>query len=117
MRRALDRRLLAAEKAAQSKAPKFQIIRVTGGLPGPVRCAKIDGEHRQRLSGETVEQFEERLFAAAKDAKAKTLVIGGALCGCAWRTAQDFEAHLGGFRPCDDGEDVNEIAVEQYGDR
>lgn len=116
MRKAIDRRLAAAEEAANARAVKLQMIRVEGGLPGSTRCATVDGVHWQRLPEETVEQFEQRLLAAANKAKAKVLVIGSPLCGCAWRTPDDFEEHLAGFRPHDDGED-DEQAREPQVDR
>jgi len=115
MRRAIDRRLVRAEEAAKSTAPKFLIIRVRGGLAGPVRCATIDGVHWKRLLDETVEQFEDRLLAAATATKAKTIVIGGPLCGCAWPTSEDFAAYLAG--PDFARFDPDGIAIEPQANR
>ena len=112
MRKLIDRRLAVAEEAANARAVKLQIIRVTGGLPGPLRCGKIDGVHRKRLPEETPEQFEKRLLTEANNTKAKLLVIGGALCGCAWETSRDFEGFLAGLRPHDDDEDDDEKTRE-----
>jgi hypothetical protein len=111
MRRAIDRRLAAAEETAKSKAPKFQIIRVSGGLPGATRCAKVDSVHFERLPEEAVDVFENRLMAFAEKAKAKTLVIGS-LCGCAWKAPGSFEAYLAGpdFRLFDE----DGIALEKW---
>jgi len=94
MRRAIDRRLAAAEQAAMAKAPVFHVIRLKGGLPG-LRCAVADGLHWERLSDEPIEIFEERVIAAAEKAKAKTVVFGG-LCGCAWQEPGSFEKYLAG---------------------
>jgi hypothetical protein len=93
--RNIDRRLAAAEQTAKSKVRKFQIFRVTGGLPGPIRCARAGALHWERLPAESMESFEERIVEAAVSAKSKTVVIGG-LCPCAWRTPESFEAYLNG---------------------
>jgi hypothetical protein len=105
MPRAINRRVTAAEQEARSRAPVFRIIRMRGGLPGPIRCASADGSHWQRLADEPIEVFEKRIIAAAESAKSKTLVIGG-LCGCAWKTPASFKAYLGGpdFRQFDEDE-------------
>jgi hypothetical protein len=95
MRRAIDRRLVAVEQAAISKAPEFRIIRVTGGLPGPIRCAHADGLHWQRLPDEPTEVFEKRIIALAQSAQSKTVIFGG-LCPCAWQEPGSFEKYLAG---------------------
>jgi hypothetical protein len=114
MRKALNRRVAAAEQAAISKAPAFRIIRVQGGLPGPVRCAQMDGVHCQRLPDESVEIFETRVIAAAESAKSKSVIFGG-LCGCGWKEPGSFDAYLKGrdFQLIDE----NEIAIEQREDQ
>ena len=98
--RTIDRRLDAAEQTARAKFRGFHIIRVTGGLPGPIRCATANGLHWERLSDEPIEVFEKRVIEAAESAKSKTVVIGG-LCGCAWTAPGSFEAYLAGpeFHP------------------
>jgi hypothetical protein len=101
--RNIDRRVAAAEQTARAKFRSFQIIRVTGGLPGPIRCAKANGLHWQRLPEEPMEAFEKRVIEAAESAKSKTVVIG-ALCPCAWRAPGSFAAYLAGpdFRQPDE---------------
>lgn len=101
--RNIDRRLAVAEQTAKSKVRKFHIIRATGGLPGPIRCAKANGLHWQWLPEETMEVFEKRVIEAAESAKSKTVVIGG-LCGCAWTAPGSFAAYLAGpdFREPDE---------------
>ena len=114
MRRAIDRRLAAAEQVARTQAPKFCIVRVRGGLPGEVRCAKIDGVHCERLPDETAELFEEQILATARSTKAKTVLFGG-LCPCAWTAPGSFEEYLKGpdFRLFD----ADGIALEKPEDR
>jgi hypothetical protein len=98
MDRRIERRLRAAESRAKRKKKRDdpRVIRVEGGLPGPVRCARSNGLHWERVSEEAMEDFEKRVFAAAKAAGAKNLVIGG-LCGCHWKEPGSFEAYLNGL--------------------
>jgi hypothetical protein len=110
MSKPLNLRVTAAEASARAAAPKLFVTKIQGGLPGPIRCGKIDGVHMARLPEESVNVFEERILAAAKNAKAASVVFGG-LCGCAWQTKADFEANLKNpdFRRFDE----NGIAVER----
>jgi len=73
----IERRLAAAERRLKPTRPDFQVIRVSGGLPGPVRFAAGGGMHWVRAEDESMEAFGERVIAEAKSGRAKFVVIGG----------------------------------------
>jgi hypothetical protein len=96
MNKKIEGRLRAAERQVKRKKKDvLHVVRMEGGLPGPLRCASANGLHWERLSEEAVEDFETRIIAAAKTAGVKNLVIGG-LCDCYWKEPGSFEAYLNG---------------------
>jgi hypothetical protein len=54
-----------------------------------------------------MEDFETRIFAAAKAAEVKNVVIGG-LCDCYWKEPGSFEAYL-------NGPEFSEVPPEEEG--
>ena len=106
MDKKLERRLRAVERLTKRKKKGGpSVIRIEGGLPGPLRCARTNGQHWERVSEEAIEDFEKRVIAAAAAAGAKNLVIGG-LCGCHWKEPGSFEAYL-------NGPDFSEVPPEE----
>ena len=96
MDKRLERRLRAIERLTKRKKKGGpNVIRIEGGLPGPLRCASSHGLHWERLSNEAEEHFEARVIAAATSVGAKNLVIGG-LCLCSWKEPGSFESYLNG---------------------
>jgi len=77
MSKTFKRRLAAAERELKPKEKSFRIIRVIGGLPGPVRYAGFGGLNWQRAINEPLDSFEGRVIAEAKTAGLSSVVIGG----------------------------------------
>jgi hypothetical protein len=107
MDRKIKSRLRSAERLVRPKKDVLHVVRTEGGLPGPIRCASTNGLHWERLSEETMEDFETRIFAAAKAAEVKNVVIGG-LCDCYWKEPGSFEAYL-------NGPEFSEVPPEEEG--
>ena|ERR1700722_19116514 len=72
-------RLKSIEAALRRKpgAAMFQIVEITGGLPGPVNHAQADGLTFDRADGEELEEFIERAAQEALRNGIMRLVVGG----------------------------------------
>jgi hypothetical protein len=99
MGKTIDRRLGEAEQRLKKRSTNMSVVRVEGGLPGPIRCASAEGFHWAWLPDEALDVFEQRAIAAATAVRAKTLMFGG-LCGCAWNNHASFQAYLDGLSCC-----------------
>jgi len=72
MSKKIESRLRAAERKTKRKRKDvLHVVRVEGGLPGPIRCASANGLHWERFSEEPMEEFDARVIAAAEAAGVK----------------------------------------------
>jgi hypothetical protein len=70
-------RKINGDGGVNAATPRFRILLIEGGLPGPINWAYA-GTHRwKREAGEDLEAFAERAALAAKALNETSLIVGG----------------------------------------
>ena len=80
MSRAIERRLIAAERRLNPPVPRIKEVVIFGGLPGSdddPTFATAGGIRWERAPAETLAAFRARAVAAATAAGERHIVIGG----------------------------------------